>query len=74
MSIPVEEFKHRYKIEVSGTQVREYYEFDDKKTDSEVKEIWLSDVTEKWGDGVAGAFDGHIEVTRITDDEPPELP
>lgn len=66
--------EHRYKIEVKGTGIREYYEFDTCYTEDQVKDIWLSDVSEKWGDGVSGAFKGNVEVTRLTGDEPPALP
>lgn len=66
--------KHRYKIEVDGTGVREYYEFDECKSEDEVEQIWLNDVRIKWGAGVSTAFEGNVEVTRITDDEPPALP
>lgn len=65
--------KHRYKITVDGTDIREYYEFDECFPEEQVREIWLSDVSERWGSGVAGAFRGKTEVTRITDDEPPAL-
>ena len=66
--------KHRYKIVADGTEVREYYEFDQCLTEAEVKEIWLSDIEERWGVGVSEAFREHTEVTRITEDGKPALP
>lgn len=64
---------HRFKIEVDGTGILEYYELEHCSSEETAKQTWLSDVAERWGAGVATAFEGRVRVKMLTD-KPPELP
>ena len=55
----------RYKIEVSGTGITEYYEYDEERSEGEVRSEWLDDVKETWGDDFGTAFSGAIMVTKL---------
>lgn len=67
--------KNRYKITVDGTGIQEYYEFDQDLSEQEVGEEWLNDAAGKWGEGVALAFSGRVNVEQIAKKhEPPALP
>lgn len=58
---------YRYKIVCSDANIREAYEFEDWKSESEVKKIWLNDVSEQWGRMVAMQVASDVEVTELTD-------
>jgi len=57
--------KFRYEIEVDGTAIVEYYEYEEHKRAATVAADWLTDVREEWGDGLANAFRGHVTVTDL---------
>lgn len=63
----------RYKIEVGGTGIEEYYEYQQHKTAKEVRADWYSDVKEQWGDGLASQFKEHIMVTDLWKKITPEV-
>lgn len=65
---------YRFKITVDGTGIREYYEFEEYKTEREAKAAWLADAEARWGYGVRSAFEDRVEVEELTDGKPPELP
>jgi len=55
----------RYRVEVEGFGVSEYYEYDDDVSTDRVAGDWLADVRDCWGDELADLFDGKIMVTRL---------
>lgn len=55
----------RYKIEVDGTGIEEYYEYQQHKTAKEVRADWYSDVKEQWGEQLASQFKEHITVIDL---------
>lgn len=65
MSAPNEDGKWRYKIEVRGTGIEEYYEYDTRLSTDDVRDDWLDDVAESWSEGLASGFSGNVEVTPL---------
>lgn len=55
----------RYEIEVEGTAIVEYYEYDEHKKATTVAADWLTDVREEWGDELADALRGNVTVTDL---------
>jgi hypothetical protein len=65
MTEPNSDGMWRYKIEVSGTGIEEYYEYDKRISTDTVRDNWLDDVAENWSDGIASQFRGNVEVTPL---------
>lgn len=55
-----------YKIDVQGMDILEYYEFNVRYPEEDVKEMWLKHATQKVGLGVY-SFTEDLEVELITD-------
>jgi hypothetical protein len=55
----------RYKVEVDGTGIEEYYEYQQHMTAKEVRADWYSDVCEQWGEELASQLKAHITVTDL---------
>lgn len=64
--------KERYKIIVSGTRICVYGSYDEHLSEKEVKEDWLSSVADDWGQGMADAFEGRIQITQVYDERDDE--
>ena len=56
---------YRYKIEVEGTHVCEYYQYREPLSEDDVAQDWLDDVEESWGAEFADVFRGDVEVTAL---------
>lgn len=65
MDAPNKDGMWRYRIDVDGTGIEEYYEFPEKKSCSEVRDIWLDDVADNWGAGMAQRFKHKVKVTQL---------
>lgn len=65
MDAPNKDGMWRYRIEAEGTGIEEYYEFPDEKSCERVREIWLGDVADNWGAGMAEQFRGKVKVTPL---------
>lgn len=55
----------RYKIEVEGTGIEEYYEYEVERSCDAVRGEWLDDVEGSWGSAFRTAFDGAVSVTKL---------
>jgi len=55
----------RYEITVDGTNITEYYEFDSEKSCSEAAEIWLDDVSRRWGTVLADKLRGDVTAKKL---------
>lgn len=62
----------RYQIEVEHTNITEYYEYSERKSTEEVRQDWLSDVSEGWSESVAEIFKGNITVIPLWDKQTSE--
>lgn len=58
-----------YKITVDGTDIQEYYDLEKRLPESQVKDMWLSDATEKHGGYLPSVFSGRVNVELLTDSE-----
>lgn len=69
--------RNTYKIEVDGTEIKEYYLLRRNLEPAQVKQMWIQDVESKGGfhRRLAGAFKGGVRVTRIgTHSDPHQIP
>lgn len=57
--------KFRYRINVDGYPIEEYYEYDEPMSEAEVAKDWLSDVRDTWGDDMADTFEGAVKATKL---------
>ena len=57
--------KFRYRIEVEGYPIEEYYEYDEPMSEAEVAKDWLSDVRGTWGDDMADTFEGAVNAHKL---------
>jgi hypothetical protein len=60
-----DEGKWRYQIEVDGTGIREYYEYDERIDPEDVGEDWLRDAEERWSGTIAEELADGLEVTPL---------
>ena len=58
-----------YRITVRGTDIREYYDLEEKLTEEQVADIWLSDACEGNGMFLESVFAGRVEVKLLTECE-----
>lgn len=58
-----------YKITVDGTDIQEYYDLDEKLSEGQVKEMWVSDATEKHGGYLPSVLSGRVNVELLTDEK-----
>lgn len=57
-----------YKITVDGTDIREYYDLEEKLPADKVKDIWLSDAKSNHGQYLAKVFAGRVNVELLTEE------
>lgn len=66
-----------YKITVDGTDIQEYYDLEERYSENEVREMWLSDAEDNHGSYLSVILSSKVRVELLTDpddgDETPEL-
>lgn len=65
MTQPNDDGMWRYLVEVEGTGIEEYYEYDTKLDTDTVADRWLDDVAENWSDSIANQLRHNVEVTPL---------
>ena len=64
------EGKHVYKLEVEGTAITEFYEFESPISEDEAAQIWFQDMKENSGPALARTYRDRIKCKKLTEDDP----